>query len=61
MTRGTPTPARRSVPASRSQASGAMLGPHSSMATTERYAHLTDDPGRKHAEVVGAALENRND
>jgi hypothetical protein len=49
------------MPASRSQASGAMLGPHSSMATTERYAHLTDDPGRKHAEVVGAALENRND
>lgn len=34
---------------------GKMLG-HSQLATTERYAHLADDPVRKANEQIGAHL-----
>lgn len=35
---------------------GKLLG-HKSTATTQRYAHLADDPVRRGAEVIGAELE----
>jgi integrase len=59
MTCGTPSPASAPAAAWSLQIIGRLLG-HTQARTTQRYAHLADDPLREAAAKIGAVIAGKD-